>query len=229
MATIYNNLDNYLNNHEPIDSASLSQIETSSDFHKWNKDDFKVFKDSVNGYFHIPKDIIIKTEKKVGSITTTIGCKASEDAILKSTSAPISRSTIAALYTANATIKFYNFRTPSDQAYLIYKNFDSGFNYQQTYSVAAYPWIKTGNYSYRDRMGDWDLNGNTSVSNNSTQGLCSSLKDAYKINGAPVCPETYQKHTPSNNTWTTFKPELTTNPDIENIDSNDDRINPQTV
>ena len=229
MATTYNNLDNYLNNQEPIDSALLNQIESSSDFHKWNKDDFKVFKDSVNGYFHIPKDIIIKTEEKVGSITTTIGCKASEDAILKSTSAPISRSTIAALYTANATIKFYNFRTPSDQAYFIYKNFDSGFNYQQTYSVAAYPWIKTGNYSYRDRMGDWDLNGNTSASNNSTQGLCSSLKDAYKIKGAPVWPETYQKYTPSNNTWTTFKPELTTNPDIENIDSNDDRINPQTV
>lgn len=186
MATIYNNLDNYLNNQEPIDSALLNQIEASSDFHKWNKDDFKVFKDSVNGYFHIPKDMIIKTEKKVGSITTTIGCKASEDAILKSTSAPISRSAIAALYTANATIKFYNFRTPSDQAYLTYKNFDSGFNYQQTYSVAAYPWIKTGNYSYRDRMGDWDLNGNTSASNNSTQGLCGSLKDAYKINGAPV-------------------------------------------
>lgn len=226
MATIYNNLDNYLNNQEPIDSALLNQIEASSDFHKWNKDDFKVFKDSVNGYFHIPKDTIIKTEKKVGSITTTIGCKASEDAILKSTNAPISRSTIAALYTANANIKFYSSK-PDD--YLAYKNFDSGFNYQQTYSVSAYPWIKTGNYSYRDRMGDWDLNGNTSVSNNSTQGLCSSLKDAYKINGAPVWPETYRKYTPSNNTWTTFQPELTTNPNVEKIDSNDDRKNPQTV
>lgn len=229
MATTYNNLDDYLRNQEPIDSALLNQIEASGDFHKWNKDDFKVFKDSANGYFHIPKDIIIKTEKKVGSITTTIGCKASEDAILKSTSAPISRSSITALYTANATIKFYNSQTPSDQAYLTYKNFDSGFNYQQTYSVAAYPWIKTGNYSYRDRLGDWDLNGNTSASNNSTQGLCSSLKDAYKINGASVWPETYRKYIPSNNTWTTFKPELTTNPDIEKIDNNDDRINPQTV
>ena len=229
MATTYNNLDDYLRNQEPIDSALLNQIEASSDFHKWNKDDFKVFKDSVNGYFHIPKDIIIKTEKKVGSITTTIGCKASEDAILKSTSAPISRSAIAALYTANATIKFYNFRTPSDQAYLTYKNFDSGFNYQQTYSVAAYPWIKTGNYSYRDRMGDWDLNGNTSVSNDSTQGLCRTLKQGYKINDDAVWPETYRKYTPSNNTWTTFKPELTTNPNIEKIDSNDDRTNPQTV
>lgn len=226
MATIYNNLDNYLNNQEPIDSASLNQIETSSAFHKWNKDDFKVFKDSANGYFHIPKDTIIKTEKKVGSITTTIGCKASEDAILKSTNAPISRSAIAALYTANANIKFYN-STPDD--YLVYKNFDNGFNYQQTYSVSSYPWIKTGNSSYRDRMGDWDLNGNTNASNNSTQGLCSSLKDAYKINGAPVWPETYRKYTPSNNTWTTFQPELTTNPNVEKIDSNDDRIKPQTV
>lgn len=229
MATTYNNLDDYLRNQEPIDSALLNQIEASGDFHKWNKDDFKVFKDSANGYFHIPKDIIIKTEKKVGSITTTIGCKASDDAILKSTSAPISRSSITALYTANATIKFYNSQTPSDQAYLTYKNFDSGFNYQQTYSVAAYPWIKTGNYSYRDRLGDWDLNGNTSASNNSTQGLCSSLKDAYKINGASVWPETYRKYTPSNNTWTTFQPELTTNQNVEKIDSNDDRINPQTV
>lgn len=229
MATTYNNLDDYLRNQEPIDSALLNQIEASSDFHKWNKDDFKVFKDSTNGYFHIPKDIIIKTEKKVGSITTTIGCKASEDAIIKSTSAPISRSTIAALYTANATIQFYNFRTPSDQAYLTYKNFDSGFNYQQTYSVAAYPWIKTGNYSYRDRMGDWDLNGNTSVSNDSTQGLCRTLKQGYKINDDAVWPETYRKYTPSNNTWTTFKPELTTNPNVEKIDSNDDRTNPQTV
>lgn len=226
MATIYNNLDNYLNNQEPIDSALLNQIEASSDFHKWNKDDFKVFKDSINGYFHIPKDTIIKTEKKVGSITTTIGCKASEDAILKSTSAPISRSAIATLYTANANIKFYSSK-PDD--YLVYKNFDSGFNYQQIYSVSAYPWIKTGNDSYRDRMGDWDLNGNTSTSNNSTQGLCSSLKDAYKINGAPIWPETYRKYTPSNNTWTTFQPELTTNPNVEKIDSNDDRINPQTV
>lgn len=226
MATIYNNLDNYLNNQEPIDSALLNQIEASSDFHKWNKDDFKVFKDSVNGYFHIPKDTIIKTEKKVGSITTTIGCKASEDVILKSTNAPVSRSAIAALYTANANIKFYSSK-PDD--YLVYKNFDSGFNYQQTYNVSAYPWIKTGNSSYRDRMGDWDLNGNTSASNNSTQGLCSSLKDSYKINGASIWPETYRKYTPSNNTWTTFQPELTTNQNVEKIDSNDNRKNSQTV
>lgn len=223
MATTYNNLDNYLNNQEPMDSALLNQIETSSDFHKWNKDDFKVFKDSVNGYFHIPKDTIIKTEKKVGLTTIATGCRASEDAILKSTSAPFSRSTITALYTANANIKFYS-STPDD--YLVYKNFDDGFNYQQTYSVATYPWIKLDTGSYRDRMGDWDLNGNVKI--NTQQALCSSLKDAYKINGAPVWPETYQKYTPSNNKWTTFQPELTTSTKVENIDS-DDHIKSQTV
>ena len=151
MAIIYNNLDNYLNNHEPIDSALLSQIETSSTFHKWNKDNFKVFKDSANGYFHIPKDTIIKTEKKVGLTTIATGCRASEDAILKSTSAPLSRSTITALYTANANIKFYS-STPDD--YLVYKNFDNTFDFKKTYSVATYPWIKIGTNSYRDRMGD---------------------------------------------------------------------------
>ena len=140
MATTYNNLDNYLNHQEPIDSALLNQIETSSTFHKWNKDDFKIFKDSANGYFHIPKDTIIKTEKKVGSSTTTIGCKASEDAILKSISAPISRSTIAALYTPKANIKFYNSNTlPVEKKYLGYLNFGGTFNYQQIHSVATYP------------------------------------------------------------------------------------------
>ena len=224
MAITYNNLDNYLNNHEPIDSALLSQIETSSTFHKWNKDNFKVFKDSANGYFHIPKDTIIKTEKKVGLTTIATGCRASEDAILKSTSAPLSRSTITALYTANANIKFYS-STPDD--YLVYKNFDNTFDFKKIYSVATYPWIKIGTNSYRDRMGDWDLNGNVEI--NTQQALCSSLKEAYKINGAPIWPETYQKYTPANNTWTPIEPELTTSPNVEKIDSNDNRINPQTV
>ena len=226
MAITYNNLDDYLRNQEPIDSALLNQIETSSLFHMWSGNDLKFFKDSVNGYFHIPKDTILKITKTTGSITTSTGYQASADFILKSTSAPFSRSSIAALYTANANIKFYS-STPDD--YLVYKNFDSGFNYQQTYSVAIYPWIKLATGSYRDRRGDWDLNGNTSASNNSTQGLCSSLKDAYKINGASVWPDTYQKYTPSNDTWTPFEPELTTDTKIEKIDSNDDRINPQTV
>ena len=223
MATTYNNLDNYLNNQEPIDSALLNQIETSSTFHKWNKDDFKIFKDSANGYFHIPKDTIIKTEKKVGLTTIATGCRASEDVILKSTSAPFSRSTITALYTANANIKFYS-STPDD--YLVYKNFDDGFNYQQTYSVATYPWIKLAAGSYRDRMGDWDLNGNVKI--NTQQALCSSLKEAYKINGTPIWPNTYRRYTPSNNKWTTFQPELTTSTKVENIDS-DDHIKSQTV
>ena len=226
MAITYNNLDDYLRNQEPIDSALLNQIETSSLFHMWSGNDLKFFKDSVNGYFHIPKDTILKITKTTGSITTSTGYQASADFILKSTSAPFSRSSIAALYTANANIKFYS-STPDD--YLVYKNFDSGFNYQQTYSVAIYPWIKLATGSYRDRRGDWDLNGNTSASNNSTQGLCSSLKDAYKINGASVWPDTYQKYTPSNDTWTPFEPELTTDTKIEKIDSNDDRKNPQTV
>lgn len=228
MATTYNNLDNYLNNQEPIDSALLSQIETSSLFHMWSGKDLKVFKDSANGYFHIPKDTIIKTEKKVGSITTTIGCKASEDAILKSTNAPISRSTIAALFTSNATIKWYGSNKPlPDKAYLAYKNFDNKFDFKRTYNVATYPWIKIGANSYRDRMGDWDLNGNVKI--NTQQALCRSLKEAYKINSAPLWPKTYQKYTPSNNKWTSFEPELTTNPNVEEIDSNDNRINPQTV
>ena len=221
MATIYNNLDNYLNNHEPIDSALLSQIETSSAFHKWNKEDFKVFKDSANGYFHIPKDIIIKTEKKVGLTTIATGCKASEDAILKSTSAPFSRSTITALYTANANIKFYS-STPDD--YLVYKNFDDGFNYQQTYSVATYPWIKLDTGSYRDRMGDWDLNGNVEI--NTQQALCRSLKEAYKINGEGVWPGTYEGFIFAENhdtkidqgEWKVYPPELTRNTVDEQID-----------
>lgn len=223
MATIYNNLDNYLNNHEPIDSALLSQIETSSAFHKWNKDDFKVFKDSANGYFHIPKDTIIKTEKKVGLTTITTGCRASEDAILKSTSAPFSRSTITALYTANANIKFYS-STPDD--YLAYKNFDDTFDFKKTYSVATYPWIKIDTNSYRDRMGDWDLNGNVEI--NTQQALCRSLKEAYKINGEGVWPGTYEGFIFAQNhdtkidqgEWKVYPPELTRNTVDEQIDYN---------
>ena len=223
MATIYNNLDNYLNNHEPIDSAWLSQIETSSAFHKWNKDDFKVFKDSANGYFHIPKDTIIKTEKKVGLTTIATGCRASEDAILKSTSAPLSRSTITALYTANANIKFYS-STPDD--YLVYKNFDNTFDFKKTYSVATYPWIKLDTGSYRDRMGDWDLNGNVEI--NTQQALCRSLKEAYKINGEGVWPGTYEGFIFAQNhdtkidqgEWKVYPPELTRNTVDEQIDYN---------
>ena len=227
MATTYNNLDDYLRNQEPIDSALLNQIEASSLFHMWSGNNLKVFKDSVNGYFHIPKDIIIKTEKKVGLTTIATGCRASEDAILKSTSAPFSRSTITALYTANANIKFYS-STPDD--YLVYKNFDDGFNYQQTYSVATYPWIKLDTGSYRDRRGDWDLNGNTSGAgnHNQIQALCRSLKEAYKINGEGVWPGTYEGFIFAQNhdtkidqgEWKVYPPELTRNTVDEQIDYN---------
>ena len=232
MATTYSNLDEYIlsNASDKIDSDLLNQIETSSFFHKWNGSDFKVFTDSINGYFHIPKDTILKIEKTTGVITTTTGYQASADFILKSTNSPLSRNSITALYTSYMTIKWYNSQNPlPEQEYLSYKNFVSGFNYGQTYSVATYPWIKLDTDIYRDRMGDWDLNGNTSTSNNTKQGLCSSLKEVYKINGAPIWPNTYRRYVPSTNTWTTFEPELTNRPNIEEIDSNDDRIKPQTV
>lgn len=232
MAITYNNLDDYLRNNtsDKIDDPDfLKMVESSSSFfHKWNGNYFNVFKDSANGYFHIPKDTIFKITKTIGTISASTGYQASADFILKSTNAPFSRSSIAALYTSNATIKWYNSEKPlPEKAYLAYKNFDNKFDFKRTYSVATYPWIKIGTDSYRDRMGDWDLNGN--VKKNTQQALCSSLKDAYKINGAPIWPETYRKYTPSNNTWTTFQPELTTNPNVEKIDSNDNRINPQTV
>ena len=161
--------------------------------------------------------------------STSTGYQASADFVLKSTDSLISRSSITALYTSNADVKWYNSKNPlPEKAYLAYKNFDDTFDFKRTYSVSTYPWIKIDTDSYRDRMGDWDLNGNTSASNNSTQGLCSSLKEAYKINGAPLWPETYKKYTPSNNTRTPIEPELTTNPNVEEID-NDDHIKPQTV
>ena len=232
MATTYNNLDDYLRNNisDKIDDPDfLKMVESSSSFfHQWNGSYFNVFKDSVNGYFHIPKDTILKITKTTGSITTSTGYQASADFILKSTDSVISRSSITALFTSNATIKWYGSNKPlPDKAYLAYKNFDNKFDFKRTYSVATYPWIKIDANSYRDRMGDWDLNGNVKI--NTQQALCSSLKEAYKINGAPIWPDTYQRYTPSNNKWTSFEPELTTNPNVEEIDSNDNRTNPQTV
>lgn len=232
MAIIYNDLDDYLlgNASDKIEDPDfLKMVESSSSFfHEWNGSYFNVFKDAVNGYFHIPKDTILKITKTTGLITTSTGYQASADFILKSTDSFYYRSSIAALYTSNATIKWYNSEKPlPEKAYLAYKNFDNTFDFKKTYSVATYPWIKIGNDSYRDRMGDWDLNGNVKI--NTQQALCSSLKEAYKINGTPIWPDTYQKYTPSNNKWTPFEPELTTSPNIENIDSNDNRKNPQTV
>ena len=230
MAIIYNNLDSYLlgNSSDKIDDPDfLKLVQSSSFFHEWNGSYFNVFKDSVNGYFHIPKDTILKIAKTTGTITPSTYYQASADFILKSTDSFTSRSSITALYTSKLITQWYNSENPlPEKAYLAYKNFDDTFDFKRTYSVATYPWIKIGINSYRDRMGDWDLNGN--VKKNTQQALCSSLKEVYKINGAAVWPDTYQKYTPSNNKWATFQPELTTNPNVEKIDS-DDRINPQTV
>lgn len=230
MAIIYNNLDSYLlgNASDKIDDPDfLKLVESSSFFHEWNGSYFNVFKDSVNGYFHVPKDTILKISKTTGVINTTTYYQASADFVLKSTDSFTSRSSITALYTSKLITQWYNSENPlPEKAYLAYKNFDDTFDFKRTYSVATYPWIKIGINSYRDRMGDWDLNGN--VKKNTQQALCSSLKEVYKINGAAVWPDTYQRYTPSNNKWTTFQPELTTNPNVEKIDS-DDRIKPQTV
>lgn len=159
MAITYNNLDDYLRNNtsdEIDDPDFLKLVESSSKFfHEWNGSYFNVFKDSVNGYFHIPKDTIFKITKTMGAISPSTGYQASADFILKSTSAPFSRSSITALYTSNATIKWYNSEKPlPEKAYLAYKNFDNKFDFKRTYSVATYPWIKIGANSYRDRMGD---------------------------------------------------------------------------
>ena len=230
MAITYNNLDDYLRNNtsDKIDDPDfLKLVESSSFFHEWNGSYFNVFKDSVNGYFHIPKDTIFKITKTIGMTSTSTGYQASADFVLKSTDSLISRSSITALYTSNADVKWYNSKNPlPEKAYLAYKNFDNTFDFKKTYSVDTYPWIKIDTNSYRDRMGDWDLNGNVKI--NIQQALCSSLKEVYKINGMPIWPGTYQKYTPSNNTWTPFQPELTTNPDVKEIDHSD-TVSRQTV
>ena len=230
MAIIYNNLDSYLlgNSSDKIDDPNfLKLVESSNFFHEWNGSYFNVFKDSVNGYFHIPKDTILKITKTTGGISTSTGYQASADFVLKTTDSFTFRSSITALYTSNATIKWYNSEKPlPEKDYLAYKNFDNKFDFNRTYSVATYPWIKLAAGSYRDRMGDWDLNGNVKI--NTQQALCSSLKEAYKINGTPIWPDTYRRYTPSNNTWTPFQPELTTNPDVKEIDHSD-TVSRQTV
>ena len=231
MAITYNNLDDYLRNNtsDKIDDPDfLKLVESSSKFfHEWNDSYFNVFKDSVNGYFHIPKDTIFKITKRIGTISASTGYQASADFILKSTSAPFSRSSITALYTSNATIKWYNSEKPlPEKAYLAYKNFDDTFDFKKTYSVATYPWIKIGANSYRDRMGDWDLNGNVKI--NTQQALCSSLKEAYKINGTPIWPGTYEGFIFAQNhdtkidqgEWKVYPPELTINTVSEQIDYN---------
>ena len=158
MAITYNNLDDYLlgNTSDKIDDPDfLKLIQSSSFFHEWNGSYFNVFKDSVNGYFHISEDTILKITKTIGAIASSTYYQASADFILKSTDSFVSRSSITALYTSNATIKQYNSEKPlPEKAYLAYKNFDDTFDFKRTYSVSTYPWIKIDTNSYRDRMGD---------------------------------------------------------------------------
>ena len=225
MATTYKNLDIYMMTHSSKDKINEEQIDFG-DYNSWT--DLKVFTDPIDGSFHILKDMIFQiAATPLGGQTTTNYYKSNTDLIFKNINSY--NYEITALYADYRVINFYIVQAPDK--YLGYTNFDDNFNYKRTYSVATYPWIKLATGSYRDRMGDWDLNGNTSgVGNhNQIQALCRSLKDAYKINGARVWPETYKKYTPANNTWTLIEPELTTSPNIEKIDNNDNRINPQTV
>ena len=212
--------------HSSKDKINEEQIDFS-DYNFWTGTDLKVFTDPIDGSFHILKDMIFQiAETPLGGQTTTNYYKSNTDLIFKNINSY--NYEITALYADYRVIKFYTVQAPDK--YLGYTNFDDNFNYKRTYSITTYPWIKLATGSYRDRMGDWDLNGNTSgVGNhNQIQALCRSLKEAYKINGAPLWPETYKKYTPSNNTWTPIEPELTTNPNVEEIDS-DDHIKPQTV
>ena len=225
MATTYNKLDEYMIVQSSKDKINEGQIDFDN-YNSWT--DLKVFTDPVNGSFHILKDMIFQiAETPLGGQTTTNYYKSNTDLIFKNINSY--NYEITALYADYRIIKFYTVQAPDK--YLGYTNFDDNFNYKRTYSVATYPWIKLATGSYRDRRGDWDLNGNTSGAGNhdQIQALCRSLKGAYKINGEAVWPDTYQKYTPSNNKWTSFEPELTTNPNVEEIDSNDNRINPQTV
>lgn len=225
MATTYNKLDEYMIVQSSKDKINEGQIDFDN-YNSWT--DLKVFTDPVNGSFHILKDRIFQiAETPLGGQTITNYYKSNTDLIFKNINSFNYK--ITALYADYRVIKFYTVQAPDK--YLGYKNFDDNFNYKRTYSITTYPWIKLAPSSYRDRRGDWDLNGNTSGSGNhdQIQALCSSLKEAYKINGKAVWPDTYQKYTPSNNTWTPIEPELTTSPNIEKIDSNDNRINPQTV
>ena len=95
MAITYNNLDDYLRNNtsDKIDDPDfLKLVESSSFFHEWNGSYFNVFKDSVNGYFHIPKDTIFKITKTIGTTSVSTGYQASDDFVLKSTNSVIYRS-----------------------------------------------------------------------------------------------------------------------------------------
>ena len=223
----YDTLDEYLNStkasSEKIDN--LEEIESDALFQKWSEKSnltpltpLAAFSDSTTGYFHIPRDSIFKIERLLGGLALTNGYKPKTDLIFRTTKSHFYR--ITTLYTNN--INFYNSEHPlPEKPYLAYKNFDETFDFKRTYSVATYPWIKIGTNSYRDRMGDWDLNGNVEI--NTQQALCSSLKEAYKINGEAVWPDTYQKYVPETNTWIEYGPTLT-NPNaasVKEIDHSD--------
>lgn len=219
MATTYNNLDTYMMVQSSKDKISEEQIDFS-DYNYWTGTDLRVFTDPVNGSFHILKDMIFKIEETpLGGQTTINYYKSNTDLIFKTINSLSFKITI--LYADYRVIKFYTVQAPDK--YLGYTNFDDNFNYKRTYSVATYPWIKLATGSYRDRRGDWDLNGNTSGAGNhdQIQALCSSLKEAYKINGKAVWPDTYQKYVPEKNTWTEYEPTLTNSTSIEEVDHSD--------
>lgn len=184
MATTYNRLDEYMIIQSSKDKINEEQIDFS-DYHYWTDTDLTVFIDPVNGSFHILKDMIFQIkETPLEGQTTTNYYKSNTDLIFKNINSINFK--ISTLYADYRVIKFYTVQAPDK--YLGYKNFDDNFNYNRTYSVDTYPWIKTDVGSYRDRMGDWDLNGNTSGTGNhdQIQALCRSLKEAYKISGAQV-------------------------------------------
>ena len=228
----YDTLDEYLNStkasSEKIDN--LEEVESNVLFQKWSEKSnltpltpLAAFSDSTTGYFHIPRDSIFKIERRLGGLVLTNGYKPKTDLVFRTTKSNFYR--ITTLYTNN--INFYNSEHPlPEKPYLAYKNFDETFDFNRTYSVATYPWIKIDTGSYRDRMGDWDLNGNVEI--NTQQALCRSLKEAYKINGEGVWPGTYEGFIFAQNhdtkidqgEWKVYPPELTRNTVDEQIDYN---------
>ena len=136
--------------HSSKDKINEEQIDFS-DYHLWTDSDLKVFTDPVNGSFHILKDMIFQVaETPLGGQTTTNYYKTNTDLIFKKINSY--NYEITAVYADYRVIKFYKFQAPDK--YLGYTNFDDNFNYNRTYSVDTYPWIKLDVGSYRDRMGD---------------------------------------------------------------------------
>ena len=217
MATTYKNLDIYMMTHSSKDKINEEQIDFG-DYHSWTGTDLKVFTDPIDGSFHILKDMIFQiAATPIGGQTTTNYYKSNTDLIFKNINSYNYEITI--LYADYRVIKFYTVQAPDK--YLGYTNFDDNFNYNRTYSVSTYPWIKLDTGSYRDRRGDWDLNGNASGegNHNQIQALCRSLKEAYKINGESVWPGTYEGFIFAQNhdtkidqgEWKVYPPTLTNN------------------